>query len=224
MVNTLLATLTDNLISLSHSLPLPLFVLLGSVAEEIISPIPATLILGLAGSVVALKSAGLLYLLFLTLLATLGKTLAAWATYWAGRLVGRLVVKRWGHLLGINFDELIATSKKLEKHKGSWKWIFLARALPIAPSGAISIACGIIYTHQRVFLTATFLGYIVRNLLTAATGYFGLDLILNWDEHVSNPLTLILFVILAAVIGFYIVTLRYNKPGAKSSPPGSNKR
>ena len=89
------------------------------------------------------------------------------------------------------------------------------RALPIAPSGAVSIAAGIIYTHQRVFLTATFLGYIVRNVLTAATGYFGLDVILNWDEHVSDPVVLILFIALAAVIGLYIATLRYNQPKAK---------
>lgn len=215
MFPTNLDGITNYLTTLAHTLPLPLFVIIGSVVEEIISPIPATLILGLAGGLVATNGNGVLYLSGLTLLATIGKTLAAWVTYWAGRLLGKIVIKKWGYVLGISYEQLIETSHEIRKHKGSWKWIFAMRALPIAPSGAVSIAAGIIYTHQRVFLTATFLGYIVRNVLTAATGYFGLDVILNWDEHVSDPVVLILFIALAAVIGLYIATLRYNQPKAK---------
>lgn len=211
MIDLSISIISDKLISLQQVLPLPIFVIVGSVIEELISPIPATLILGVAGSVVAFQGTGIIYLTILIILATAGKTLAAWATYWAGRLLGRIVVKKWGYILGINLDHLEQASHEMKHHKSAWKWIFLMRALPIAPSAAVSIAAGMLYIHQRVFLTATFLGYIIRNVLTAATGYWGLDVILNWDEHVQDPWIIVLFILLACVIALYIATL-HNRP------------
>lgn len=207
----LVQDISGSLISLQQVLPLPIFVIVGSVIEELISPIPATLILGVAGSVVAFQGTGIIYLTILVVLATFGKTLAAWATYWAGRLLGRIVVKKWGYILGINLDHLEAASHEMKHHKNAWKWLFIARALPLAPSAAVSIAAGMLYIHQRVFLTSTFLGYIIRNVLTAATGYFGLDVVLNWEEHLQDPWVLILVIILACVIALYIATL-HNRP------------
>ena len=206
-----LQSISDSLIAMQQVLPLPVFVIIGSVIEELISPIPATLILGVAGSVVAFQGTGIIYLTILTVLATAGKTLAAWATYWAGRLLGRLVVKKWGYILGISLEHLETASHEMKHHKNAWKWIFAMRALPIAPSAAVSIAAGMLYIHQRVFLTSTFLGYIIRNVLTAATGYWGLDVILNWDEHIKDPWVLILFIVLACVIALYMATL-HNRP------------
>lgn len=207
----LVQDISDGLISLQQVLPLPIFVFVGSVIEELISPIPATLILGVAGSVVAFQGTGIIYLTILTLLATIGKTLAAWATYWAGRLLGRIVIKKWGYILGISLEHLETASHEMRHHKNAWGWIFAMRALPIAPSAAVSIAGGMLYVHQRVFLTSTFLGYIIRNVLTASTGYFGLDVVLNWEEHLQDPWVLILVIILACVIALYIATL-HNRP------------
>lgn len=192
-------------------LPMPIFVIVGSIIEELVSPIPATLILGVAGSVVAFQGTGIIYLTLLTILATAGKTLAAYLTYWAGRLLGRLVVKKWGYILGISLEHLETASREIKHHKNSWGWIFAMRGLPLAPSAAVSIAAGMLYINQRVFLTSTFLGYIIRNVLTAATGYFGLDVILNWEEHLKDPWVLILVIILACVIALYIATLHNNK-------------
>jgi membrane protein DedA with SNARE-associated domain len=171
--------------------------------EELISPIPATLVLGLAGSLIALKGTGLLYLGFLTLLGTAGKTFAAYLTYWLGRLLGRYVLTHFGHLFGVKESDITDTNRRFKKGH-SWSLIFALRALPLAPSAAVSLSAGILHLGQRSFVSATFVGYIFRNALTAWFGYVGLDLFANWQKYLENPLYLVLIVLTLLGLALYL--------------------
>lgn len=208
----LVAFTTDLLTYLENSFPLPVFVFVGSILEELISPIPATLVLGFAGSLIALKGTGLLYLGLLTLLGTAGKTLAAYLTYWLGRLLGRFVLIHFGHLFGVNEDSLTETNRRLQKGS-TWSIIFALRALPLAPSAAVSLSAGILRINQQSFLSSTFVGYIFRNALTAYLGYIGLDLFQNWQHYLENPLHLILIILIFLALSFYLAvkTFRNHK-------------
>lgn len=210
MVTPNLSAITDWLISLEHVLPLPIFVIIGSILEELISPIPATLILGVAGSFIALNNLSFYYLIVLTILATFGKTLAAWATYWLGRLLGEFVIVRWGKIVGLNIADVKSVNVKL-KAKNTWGLIFAMRALPIAPSAAVSIAAGILHTKQRVFVSSTFFGYIIRNVLTALTGYAGIDIFANWKKYSDNPTYGIIAAIILTLLAIYFFIQAYKK-------------
>lgn len=211
-----LSAITSWLTTLETILPLPIFVIIGSVLEELISPIPATLVLGLAGSYVALHGSNLPYLLLLIVLGTVGKTLAAWVTYWLGRLLGKFVVARWGKYLGYKTSDLDDVALRL-KSKNVWGWIFALRALPLAPSAAVSIAAGILHLSQQKFTSATFLGYIIRNLLTAFAGYAGIDIFANWRTYSENPVYGIIAAIILTLVAIYFFLKAYRQYGTNVS-------
>ncbi|KKU88905.1 MAG: hypothetical protein UY18_C0007G0003 [Microgenomates group bacterium GW2011_GWF2_47_9] len=202
MFNSLLNTFTSLVVSLETVLPLPFFVIIGSVLEELISPIPATLVLGVVGSYIAATTGNIPYLIVLITLATLGKTIAAWMTYWLGRLMGRFVIVKWGRFFGVKIEDIDKTNQKLKKHN-AWALTFAMRALPIAPSAAVSIAGGILHLNQKVFLSSTFFGYIIRNGLTALLGYAGIDIFSNWENYSTNPLYAIFTILLLSILAIY---------------------
>lgn len=213
----ILTVFTDLLTSLGNALPLPVFVIVGSVLEELISPIPATLVLGVAGSFVALNSLGLPYLLILVVLATIGKTAAAWLTYWLGRTLGEFFIERWGKWFGVKVGDVHDVNLKLKTN--TWWLLFAMRSLPLAPSAAVSIAAGIVRTRQRIFGTATFAGYIIRNLLIAFAGYGGLDLYANWKDYANNQTYGIIAAILLTFLAIYFFVRGFQKYYSTSEQP-----
>lgn len=205
----ILTFFTNLLSNLGTVLPLPVFVIVGSVLEELISPIPATLVLGVAGSFVALNSLGLPYLILLVLLATVGKTGAAWLTYWLGRTLGEFVIERWGKWFGVKVKDVHDVNLKLKTN--TWWLLFAMRSLPLAPSAAVSIAAGIVRTRQRIFGSATFAGYVIRNLLIAMAGYGGLDLYANWRDYANNQTYGIVAAILLTFLAIYFFIHGFRK-------------
>lgn len=210
MFDQLLDKFSGLLSSLGTTLPLPVFVIVGSILEELISPIPATLVLGVAGSAVALGSLGVPFLLLLTVLATVGKSGAAWLTYWLGRSLGEFVIERWGKYFGINVKDVHDVNLKL-RTKNAWWLLFALRSLPIAPSAAVSIASGIVRMRQRVFGSATFAGYLIRNLLIAFVGYGGPDFLKNWEKYATDPWYGIVAAILLTLLAIYFFIKGYQK-------------
>lgn len=196
--------------SLGTTLPLPVFVIVGSVLEELISPIPATLVLGVAGSAVALGSLGVPYLLLLTFLATVGKSAAAWITYWLGRTLGEFVIEKWGKYFGVKVEDVHDVNLKL-KTKNAWWLLFALRSLPIAPSAAVSIAAGIVRMRQRIFGSATFAGYLIRNLLIAFAGYGGPSFLKNWETYATDPRYGIVAAVLLTLLAVYFFIRGYQK-------------
>ncbi|MDP3957435.1 MAG: VTT domain-containing protein [bacterium] len=155
--------------------PLPWFVFIGSFFEEVISPIPAALIMGIAGSLALLDGRTLWYLMLLALIGNLGKTLGAWLYYFLGDKLEDLLIKPVTKYLGIRHEDIQNIGRRFTGHH--WKdggVLFLLRLLPPFPTTPVSLAAGIIKMDLRVFLAATYAGNFFKDLIYLYAGYVGL--------------------------------------------------
>lgn len=189
----------------AQSVPLPLFVMVGGVVEEIIAPIPSPLVSTLAGSITASQNFGFGYLLWICVLATLAKTFGAWLFYVLGDKMEDLAVPRFGKYIGVRHQDLESFGSRFH---GTWKddlVLLLLRSIPVMPSTPISLVCGILKIRLRTFLVATFVGFYIRNLTFMLIGYTGLSAATSLMEGIDTAETILKAVIVlgvAAVIGW----------------------
>lgn len=190
---------------LAQSVPLPLFVMVGGIVEEIVAPIPSPLVSTLSGGIVRAQQLGVPYLLWICLLATFAKTVGAWLFYILGDKLEDLAVPRFGKYIGVEHQDL----EKFGAHfKGTWKdelTLLIIRAIPVMPSTPISLLCGILKIRTRTFLLATFIGFYVRNLTFMLIGYTGLsaaESLMNGLDTAETILKIVIVGGVAAVIGW----------------------
>jgi membrane protein DedA with SNARE-associated domain len=158
----------------AQSVPLPLFVMLGGLVEEIIAPIPSPLVSTLAGSITVTKNLGFPYLLWICALLTFSKTIGAWIFYVIGDKLEDVAIPRLGRYIGVRHDDLERFGARF---RGSWKdelTLLGLRSIPVMPSTPISLVCGILKIRLRTFLVATYVGFYIRNLTFLLLGYTGL--------------------------------------------------
>jgi len=83
-------------------LPLPVFILIGSFLEEIITPIPASAILAVGGTLIpATMRFKVFYILFLSLLSGVGKTAGSYLLYLLAWKVEYVVIDKFGKFFGV---------------------------------------------------------------------------------------------------------------------------
>lgn len=184
-----------------QTMPLPLFVMVGGIIEEIVAPIPSPLVSTLAGSIAAGQQLGMVYLLWICALATLAKTLGAWLFYVLGDKLEDVVVPRFGKYIGVRHEDLEHFG---EHFKGTWKdavILVILRSIPVMPSTPISVVCGILKINLRTFFLATYLGFYVRNLTFMLLGYTGLAAIGSLMEGIDTAETVLKILIVLAAVG-----------------------
>ncbi len=159
---------------MAQIVPLPAFVMIGGIVEEVLAPIPSPLVMTLAGSITASQEFGVPYLFWICALATLSKTVGAWLFYVLGDKLEHLAVPKFGRYIGV-------THKDIEhlriRFKGTWKdelTLIILRLIPVMPSTPVSLVCGILKINLRTFFISTYLGFYVRNMIFMFLGYTGL--------------------------------------------------
>ena len=79
--------------------------------------------------------------------------------------------------------------------------LFIARALPIVPSSAVSVAAGVIKYEMRSYIIMTFLGSIIRNGFFLWVGYVGVEGAAEaWQQLQGHPVILALLGVLVVVV------------------------
>lgn len=167
----MLSGIISYLENIAHTVPLEIFVPTASFIEEVIAPIPSPLVMVLSGSIAGSQNLPLIYLLWLAFIGAIGKTIGAWILYFVADKLEDVIVKKYGKFFGVSHTHIENIGKKLN---GKWQdnvFLFVARALPIIPSAPVSIACGLIKINLKTYLTSTFLGTYVRNLIYLYLGY-----------------------------------------------------
>ncbi len=193
----------------AQAIPLPLFVMVGGIVEEIVAPIPSPLVSILAGSITATQNLGIPYLLWICLLATIAKTFGAWLFYILGDKLEDLAIPRFGKYIGVKHEDL----ENFGGHfKGTWKdeaILIVLRSIPVMPSTPISVVCGILKIRLRTFLTATLIGFYIRNLTFLLIGYTGLGAMESLMEGINTAETI--FKILIVLTGVVVISWLYWK-------------
>lgn len=135
----------------------PLGIFIASIIEEIIAPIPSTLVI-MGTSFIILKGATFspdtLLKLFLNIVlpASMGVTIDSLFVYAIAYFLGKPFLLRWGKYLGVSWDEIEKAEDEFEKSSSDAIILFIVRAVPIVPSVAISAFCGFVRFDLRKYL------------------------------------------------------------------------
>lgn len=169
-----LAIVESWLRALSQAVPLEAFVFVGSFFEEMISPIPSTLIMGLAGSLAAADAKTLVFLVWLSLIGNVGKIIGSFFYYVLGDKAEDFAIRKVGRFFGVTHEQIEGVGRRFTGHWKDGLLLFSLRLVPFLPTTPISIACGIIKMSKRTFLVATFLGNFLKDFVYLLIGYTGI--------------------------------------------------
>lgn len=169
----MLSTLTQYLYDFSQQVPLPVFTAVGSLIEEIISPIPSQAIMIFGGSLARAAHTGQLMLVLMALTGAVGKTLGSLLYYVFADKIEDIIVPRFGKYIGISHEQLEQVGKKLGRGWADDIALFLLRLIPAVPSSPVSVACGLIKIDLRTFIVTAFFGSFFRNWMYLLIGFYG---------------------------------------------------
>lgn len=196
---------------MAQSVPLPLFVLIGGIVEEIIAPLPSPLVSALSGSIVKAQALGVPYLFWICALATFAKTVGAWIFYFIGDKMEDLAVPRFGKYIGVSHQQLEYFGKYF---KGTWKdkiVLLVIRAIPVMPSTPVSLLCGILKIDSKTFALGTYVGFYIRNMFFMLLGYTGLAAagsLMNGLDTAETALQIAIVALGVGVIGWLYMRRR----------------
>jgi len=212
---SIITDLTNLLTAISTKVPIPGFVFIGALVEEIIAPIPSPLIMTAAGSLAGAAGKSVVYLGLLAVIGAVAKTLGSWVIYIIGDKLEDVLLGKFGRLLGVSHKEVERMGSFLSRGKRDGVVMFFLRAIPIVPTAPVSLAAGLIKLRLRTYLTATLLGTAVRNVLYLYVGYAGLTTLEALNENLEAWETwgyIGLFVLVCGVIiWFYKNRSKVNK-------------
>jgi membrane protein DedA with SNARE-associated domain len=190
---------------LSFTTPLELFTLIGSFVEEIIPPIPSSLITLSAGGMLAARKSWWITILWLAMFSAIGKSLGATIIYFIAAKTQTALITRFGKYLKITEKDIESFSKRFGKGWRDDVTLFVLRSIPLVPSFTVSIGSGILRLNFKTYILATFFGTIIRDGILISIGYAGLDIYKKMAPWVDSTGTIIFsFLLIAVLISVYI--------------------
>lgn len=198
-------------LALSKTVPLELFIFLGSFIEELFPPIPSALITVTAGSILAAREVSFVYIIWLAVFGAIGKCLASSIIYFVADKAEDLLLVKYGKFIGVSHKHVEGLSKYFT---GGWKdhlTLFILRALPIMPSTPVSVMSGVIKIKFRTYIIQTFLGTIVRDAFFIYIGTLGVAVYGKFTPYLAKTEDLIKYGIVgvAILIFAYIIIKKY---------------
>jgi membrane protein DedA with SNARE-associated domain len=166
-------------------------VLLATLLQEIIAPIPAPLVPLAAGFFLLPVDGNFIEIAYQVLFVVafpvaFGITLGSLAVYGIGYWGGKPAIEKSRKWLGLSWKNLEKTEKKLTRGKGDEIILFILRALPIVPGVAISGFCGIVRYSLKTFTVITFLGAFVRAFTLGIIGWYAGVAYIMYAETISK--------------------------------------
>jgi membrane protein DedA with SNARE-associated domain len=181
----------------------------GSILEQIVTPIPSSVVV-LGASFFLMKgvamSAGSLQTMFfnISIPAALGVTLGSLLYYGISYKIGIPFVERAGKYLGVSVEDLEGVEKRLKESRYENLFLFTARCVPVIPSIAISLFCGLIRYNPRNYVLITFFGAMVQASILGIIGWQFGNFYLTLSEGLSFIDNIILVVLVLVVVIFVL--------------------
>lgn len=193
-----------------------LAVFLGCILEQIVVPIPASLIvlaatyLVLNGTSFSFAALGML-IIKIVIPASLGITIGSFVYYGLAYKLGMPFIERSTKYLGVSPEDIQEVGKKVEKSKYDDFFIFLARCFPVIPSIAINLFCGLIRYDLKKYIITTFFGSAVQILGWGMLAWFSGNIYKLLEDQVSYLGNIVTIIVLGVVIYYIISKRRENK-------------
>ncbi len=192
-------------------------VFLASITEEIIAPIPSSVVVLSAGFLLTngadLQQATIIVLLKIMLPASLGITLGSLFPYYLARLGGAIAIDKFGWLLGVRSASLKRAEEWFAKHKSDEILLFLVRTIPVIPSVIIGLFCGLVRMPVGEFLLYSFLGSLIRTFILGMIGWWAGRAYLELADRIGRIEDIVLAVVVIAGIGAAIYFWRRMRRG-----------
>ncbi len=193
-------------------------VFFASIIEEVIAPIPSTLVLLGSGALFLPQTTHFYQVLFFTIVipASLGITVGSLFVYGLSWYVSKAFILRWGWVLGFTEQGVVEAQKKISRGASDEVSLFLLRAIPIIPSVVISAASGLLRIPLKTFVSMTFLGTIPRAAVLAIIGWKAGETYELYAQKISSLENLII-VSLLVIFLMYVVFRLINYKRKKDS-------
>jgi membrane protein DedA with SNARE-associated domain len=191
-------------------------VFLGCILEQIIVPIPASLIVVsstfiiLKGTSFSIAALGTL-IVKIVIPASLGITLGSFVYYTLAYKLGTPFIERTSKYLGVSVEDVDNVEIKFKESRYDDIFMFLARCFPIIPSIAINLFCGLIRYDLKKYVLTTFLGSAVQIFGWGMLAWFSGNIYLVLEDKISYIGNLVTGIIVLAVIFFIIAKRREKK-------------
>ncbi len=151
-------------------------VFLGSILEEVIVPIPSSLVQAGAGIFLLgstpFSFVGVLKLCALVVVpAALGVTVGSLPVYFLARYGGDIALRKYGKWFFIRYSSVEHVRERFSKNKRTFWFVTVLRFVPLLPSALVSAVCGLLNMHVRAYIISTLIGVAVRALYMGAIGW-----------------------------------------------------
>ena len=194
------AYLEAQVLSLASLLPLPVFAAVSSFIEEIVAPIPSGPVMLVMGSLAQVQGYGLLALFALALAATVGKLLGALVVYLIADKTEDILLGRFARFFGITHAQIEAFGARLGNGWRDYVLLTILRTLPFVPSVVVSFGAGALKIPLRLFIVATIIGTILRDVFFLYLGYAGIGAAEGLIERFSTIETALQILIALGVV------------------------
>ncbi|MHB1316578.1 MAG: DedA family protein [Minisyncoccota bacterium] len=207
MIHSIIDILTQ------YAVPLGWFgVFIAEVIEEIVVPIPSSIIL-LGAGFIFLKGTFTLNLLW-TLLFTIaipaatGLTLGSFVIYILAYKGGKLFLDKYGNWVGIRWSDIESMNERFNSGNLDELSIIIARVFPIIPSVLIAVFCGLIRMPYKKYIYLTFVGAFFKALLLAIVGWQVGRFYIKYASIISRVENTVLIIIILGVVSFILYRKR----------------
>lgn len=184
-------------------------VFFASIVEEVIAPIPSSLVIMGAGfsfmGSVPVDFSSILSLFAIVILpASFGVTIGSLFIYALAYFAGKPFLKKYGKYFGISWDSVEKTQTKfVRKHADSFV-LFGLRAVPIVPSVVISAISGLVRLSVFKYITYTFLGTLVRATILGILGWQAGSFYKTYAEKIDLAENSIIIILLLCLLAFVL--------------------
>lgn len=150
-------------------------VFLGSVIEEIVAPIPSTLVLLGSGFIflhgIPFSLHYVTTLLFVVAVpAAVGMTVGSLVIYGIGYFSGKPVLDRFGKYLGVSWADVTTLQQRFSGTRADEVTLVVLRSLPLVPNTALNALCGLIRMPLLSYISLSAVGFFIRSLTLALIG------------------------------------------------------
>jgi membrane protein DedA with SNARE-associated domain len=142
--------------------------------------------------------------------ASLGTTIGSLFFYYIAYKLEKPFIERIGKYLGISMEDVADVEKKFKESRFEDLSIFLARCVPIIPSIAINIFCGLIRYELKKYLLTTFFGSLVQIFAWGILAWLFGNIYLVLEGQLAMLGNIVTIIIIVLVL-YYIIMKRREK-------------
>lgn len=204
-------TYTENVL-----LPLGAFgVFIATLIEQIIVPIPSSFV-QLGGGFFLVEAESFFTALWkVIILVSIPSAFAigigSLLVYYISYVVGKPFVKRFGVFFQVKWQDIENLGEKFNASRKD-DWLLLAlRSLPVMPTVAVDIFCGIVRYNVVKYIGITFVGSFIRATIFGLVGWSVGDLYVKYAEQIASIEKYLLAGIVISLVVFIIVRTKRPK-------------